>query len=103
MPRLPAKSIVAMGKRARLIVAIDGPAGAGKSTVARSVADRIGYVLVDTGAMYRCVALASTRAGLKPHEPLSAEEEERIGVIAEQLAERRSIVLEPSGGVLLDS
>ena len=41
----------------RIVVAIDGPAGAGKSTVARSVADRLGFIYVDTGAMYRCVAL----------------------------------------------
>lgn len=46
------------------IVAIDGPAGAGKSTVARRVADVLGFVLVDTGAMYRAVALAAERAGV---------------------------------------
>lgn len=40
-------------------VAIDGPAGAGKSTVARRVADRLGYTYVDTGAMYRALALAA--------------------------------------------
>ena len=40
------------------IVAIDGPAGAGKSTAARGLADALGFVLVDTGAMYRAVALA---------------------------------------------
>jgi CMP/dCMP kinase len=50
--------------RTRPIVAIDGPAGAGKSTVARRVADRLGFVLVDTGALYRSVALAAKRAGL---------------------------------------
>lgn len=40
-----------------VIVAIDGPAGAGKSTVARSIAERLGYLYIDTGAMYRAVAL----------------------------------------------
>lgn len=40
----------------RLVVAIDGPAGAGKSTVARKVADELGYAYIDTGAMYRSVA-----------------------------------------------
>ena len=42
------------------VVAIDGPAGAGKSTVARRLAVRLGYTLVDTGALYRAVALAAT-------------------------------------------
>jgi cytidylate kinase len=46
------------------IVAIDGPAGAGKSTVSRLLAARLGFTLVDTGAIYRAVALAATRAGL---------------------------------------
>jgi cytidylate kinase len=43
------------------IVAIDGPAGAGKSTVSKILARRMGYALVDTGAIYRCVALAAQR------------------------------------------
>jgi cytidylate kinase len=43
----------------RPVVAIDGPAGAGKSTAARELAERLGYVLVDTGALYRGVALAA--------------------------------------------
>lgn len=50
--------------RPRPIVAIDGPAGAGKSTVARRLADRLGFTLVDTGALYRAVALAAQRAGI---------------------------------------
>ncbi len=50
--------------RTRPIVAIDGPAGAGKSTVARRLADALGYVLVDTGAMYRAVALVAKREGV---------------------------------------
>src|SRR4051794_4361921 len=45
----------------RVLVAIDGPAGAGKSTVARAVARALGFTYLDTGAMYRAVALASTR------------------------------------------
>ena len=44
-----------------MLIAIDGPAGAGKSTVARALADRLGYTYLDTGAMYRCVALLSLR------------------------------------------
>ena len=50
--------------RKKPIVAIDGPAGAGKSTVARRLADALGFVLVDTGAMYRAVALAAKRAAV---------------------------------------
>ena len=42
-----------------MVIAIDGPAGAGKSTVARAVADRLGFTYLDTGAMYRCVGLAA--------------------------------------------
>src|SRR5215217_235977 len=41
-----------------MVIAIDGPAGAGKSTVARAAAERLGFTYLDTGAMYRCVALA---------------------------------------------
>jgi CMP/dCMP kinase len=46
-------------------VAIDGPAGAGKSTVARLIAQRLGYLYVDSGAMYRTVALAALENGVK--------------------------------------
>ncbi|HYS09443.1 MAG TPA: (d)CMP kinase [Myxococcales bacterium] len=46
------------------IVAIDGPAGAGKSTVARQLAGRLGFTIIDTGAIYRAVALAARRAGV---------------------------------------
>lgn len=48
----------------RLIVAIDGPAGAGKSTLARRVALRVGAVYIDTGAMYRAIALWAIRSGI---------------------------------------
>jgi cytidylate kinase len=50
--------------RPRPVIAIDGPAGAGKSTVALRVAQRLGFVLVDTGALYRGVALAAREAGV---------------------------------------
>lgn len=51
--------------RTRPVVAIDGPAGAGKSTVARRVAAELGFVFVDTGALYRSVALAASEAGVE--------------------------------------
>jgi len=47
-----------------VIVAIDGPAGSGKSTVARSLARRLGFTYIDSGAMYRAVALWALRAGI---------------------------------------
>src|SRR5947199_8603086 len=47
-----------------MLIAIDGPAGAGKSTVARAVADALGFTYLDSGAMYRCVALAALREGV---------------------------------------
>ena len=46
-----------------MLIAIDGPAGAGKSTVARAVAERLGFTYLDSGAMYRAVALAALRRG----------------------------------------
>lgn len=49
-----------------MVIAIDGPAGAGKSTVARAVAARLGFTYLDTGAMYRSVALAALERGVDP-------------------------------------
>ena len=59
-------------------MAIDGPAGAGKSTVARAVARRLGFLYVDTGAMYRAVALWAVRAGM------ALEDAHRIEQLARQ-------------------
>ncbi|MCW2988070.1 MAG: cytidylate kinase [Solirubrobacterales bacterium] len=47
-----------------MVIAIDGPAGAGKSSVARAVAEELGFTYLDSGAMYRCVALAALEAGI---------------------------------------
>jgi cytidylate kinase len=55
-------------------VAIDGPAGAGKSTVARAVANALGYVYVDTGSMYRALTLAAQRAGIADDDALRLTE-----------------------------
>jgi cytidylate kinase len=57
-----------------MIVTLDGPAGSGKSTVARALAARLGFDFLDTGAMYRAVTLAVLRAGVAPadHDRLSA-------------------------------
>ncbi len=51
-----------------MVIAIDGPAGAGKSTVARGVAAALGITYLDSGAMYRCVALAASRNGADPDD-----------------------------------
>jgi CMP/dCMP kinase len=74
--------------RPRPIVAIDGPAGAGKSTVARRLADALGYVLVDTGAMYRAVALAAKRAGV-PWDEVAP-----VGELARAIVARRGLSFE---------
>jgi cytidylate kinase len=55
-------------------IAIDGPVGSGKTTVARELAQRLGILYLDTGAMYRAVALSATRAGIDPsNEPAVLE------------------------------
>jgi len=58
-----------MTESSKITVAIDGPSGSGKSTVSKAVAQRLGYAYVDTGAMYRSVALLGMRRGLSPDDP----------------------------------
>ena len=72
-----------------MVIAIDGPAGAGKSTVARAVAGALGVTYLDSGAMYRCVALAALRAGV------DLDDGEAVGRIA------REIRIELAGGRVL--
>jgi CMP/dCMP kinase len=79
----------------RLVIAIDGPAGSGKSTIAARLANKLGYANLESGAMYRALALKA----LERNIPLDDEESLR------QLAEATVIRLEPSGDgnlVLLD-
>jgi cytidylate kinase len=76
----------------RIIVAIDGPAGAGKSTIARAVASALGAVYIDTGAMYRAVALLAIRGGKELDDESALTE----------LAEQASIELSAGGLVMLD-
>jgi cytidylate kinase len=76
-----------------VVVAIDGPAGAGKSTIARRVAAQLGFVYIDTGAMYRAVALKALRAGVDLAD----------GARLETLAREARIEFEPGGSwTLLD-
>ena len=55
-------------------IAIDGPSGAGKSTLARALAQEMGYLYVDTGAIYRTVGLAVQRRGVDPGDPKAVEQ-----------------------------
>lgn len=72
----------------RLVVAIDGPAGAGKSTVTKLVASRLGYVVIDTGALYRIVALSAQKSGI------DWDDAERVGEHAESLVAQGAVSLE---------
>jgi len=79
----------------RPVVAIDGPAGAGKSTVTKRVASELGYLLVDTGALYRAVALAALRAGV------SWDDGSALGALAFALVDDHAVELgtQAGGGV----
>jgi cytidylate kinase len=71
-----------------MIITIDGPAGAGKSTVARALARRLGFAYLDTGAMYRAVALAGLRRGVdwsRPEELARLAEQLKIEVAGERI------------------
>lgn len=62
-----------------MIVTIDGPAGSGKSTAARGLSQRLGFEFLDTGAMYRCVALAVLNQGIDPADSKS------VGDVSQQI------------------
>jgi cytidylate kinase len=69
-----------------MIIAIDGPSGAGKSTLGKMLAKKLGLLYLDTGAMYRAVALAATRAGvdLEDHDAVSKiAEDAKIDLVGE--------------------
>jgi CMP/dCMP kinase len=77
----------------KLIIAIDGPVGSGKSTLARRVAEMLGYVYVDTGAMYRALALKALRHKVSPndadaHALVDLAQDTRIDLRAEEGGQR---------------
>ena len=76
--------------RNKPVVAIDGPAASGKSTTARMVARRLGYLWVDTGAMYRALALKALREGIRP------DDRERL----KEMVDRTDVCLEERDGGL---
>ena len=78
--------------RSPLVIAIDGPAGAGKSTVTREVARRLGMLYLDTGAMYRAATVGLYDAGIDPEDP---------DAIADYVCQR-AISFDQAGDVLLD-
>jgi cytidylate kinase len=77
------------------VVAIDGPAGSGKSTTAMLLATRLGFIYLDTGAMYRCVTLAALERGIDIHD------EETIGRLAGEI-EFDFVPTEDGNKVMLD-
>src|SRR5271157_3853229 len=83
---------IATTGRKTIIIAIDGPAGAGKSTIARALAARLGYTYIDTGAMYRAVALWAIREKIDPDD----------GHKVVQLARAADIELTKSGAICLN-
>lgn len=87
-----------------MIVAIDGPAGAGKSTVARACAQALGFTYLDTGAMYRCVALARLRNPGTDPAALEIEVGERIHLDGEDVTDeiRSARVTEEASRVAAD-
>ena len=74
-------------------IAIDGPAGAGKSTIAKKVAKKMGYIYVDTGAMYRAMALFMIKQGIDPCDAPSIEEACKIADISIEYRDGEQVVL----------
>lgn len=78
----------------KINIAIDGPAGAGKSTIARMVANQLGYVYVDTGAMYRAATLYFVDKGIPPEQSVDMLEAlDSLQIVLEPGEERQQVFL----------
>lgn len=76
----------------KINIAIDGPSAAGKSTIAKILAKELGYSHLDTGAMYRCAALASRRRGIDPNDEAALE----------AMLDEMKISFDPAGNVYIN-
>ena len=74
-------------------IAIDGPAGAGESTIAKKVAKTLGYIYVDTGAMYRAMALYMIKLGIDPENANAIEEACKSADIGIEYRDGEQVVL----------
>lgn len=74
-------------------VAIDGPAGAGKSTIAKAVSKELGFIYVDTGAMYRAIALYLLRKGIKPEDNKGIEDSCQEAKVSIEYVDNAQVVL----------
>jgi cytidylate kinase len=78
-----------------VVIAIDGPAASGKGTLARRIAERLGYAWLDTGLLYRAAGLAALAAGADPAEPIAAEAAARL-IAARIAAEGPAVLADPA-------
>jgi len=90
--RVATGAVGARSPRARLEICIDGPAAAGKSTVAKQVASALGLTFLDTGAMYRAVTLAVIERGVDPHD----------GAACARVARATTLTFDAAGAILID-
>jgi hypothetical protein len=87
---MTARTTGAVTARPAFVIAIDGPAASGKGTLARRIAERLGYAWLDTGLLYRAAGLAALALGEEPAEPASAEKAARLAAMQRRTPRRAS-------------